>query len=78
MVNSASTGVSLAVLGLVRRAQLSGDLTHKTVVDVLPQGLALLQQAGDEWTVNLQGAGGPGIQCRGCPAAGVAARGHRP
>lgn len=39
------------------RAQLSGDLTHKTVVDVLPQGLALLQQAGDEWTVSLQGVG---------------------
>lgn len=40
-----------------QQALLSGDLTHKTVVDVLPQGLALLQQAGDEWTVSLQGVG---------------------
>src|SRR5690606_41401364 len=39
------------------RAQLCGDLTHKTVVDVLPQGLALLQQAGDGWTINLQQVG---------------------
>lgn len=39
------------------RAELSGDLTHNTVVDVLPQGLALLQQAGNQWTVSLQGVG---------------------
>src|SRR5690606_18284481 len=39
------------------RAQLSADLTHQTVVDGLPQGLALLQQAGGDWTVKLQEVG---------------------
>lgn len=37
------------------RAELSGALNHRTVADVLPQGLALLEQAGSTWTVSLAG-----------------------
>ena len=38
-------------------AALSGDLTHITVVDVLPQGLRLLAQAESEWVLDMQNVG---------------------
>lgn len=38
-------------------AALSGDLTHVSVVDVLPQGLQLLAQAESEWLLDMQQVG---------------------
>lgn len=37
------------------RAELSGDLNHRTVAGVLPDALALLAQAGEHWTISLSG-----------------------
>lgn len=40
-----------------QRALLSGDLTAATVSAVLPQGLVLLAEAGEHWTLDMSAVG---------------------
>ncbi|MAD45631.1 MAG: anti-anti-sigma factor [Oceanospirillaceae bacterium] len=38
-------------------AELSGDLLHGTVTDVIVPGRELITAAGSQWTVDMQGVG---------------------